>query len=227
MSHSLPRPRLFALRALLLTLVVALVGAIGVGTAPSAQAATVSCTISSTRTVRYGDSGSCVRLLQQRLGGLAADGAFGPKTLARVKTFQRSHGLSPDGVVGPLTWRALRGSAVTADSGGAPSCSVSYRGRTLRNMCGTAVAYVTFSHSGTRRVMAIGADGRVYNIVYYPSTGYLSTWQSLGGVARGGVYLYTNGGPDNFRVRTTGTDGRWYCQHYTGRWSGWQRCPRA
>lgn len=38
---------------------------------------------------------------------LAVDGAWGPLTLAAVKTFQRAAGLEPDGIVGPLTWAAL------------------------------------------------------------------------------------------------------------------------
>jgi hypothetical protein len=35
-------------------------------------------------------------------------GIFGPKTLAAVKAFQKSHGLKVDGLVGPLTTAALR-----------------------------------------------------------------------------------------------------------------------
>jgi hypothetical protein len=48
-----------------------------------------------------------VVLLQKTLGGLAADGKWGPKTYAAVLAFQAQHGLMPDGVVGPLTWAAL------------------------------------------------------------------------------------------------------------------------
>lgn len=47
-----------------------------------------------------------VRHLQQHLG-VAADGLFGPMTLAAVITYQRSRGLVPDGVVGPATWARL------------------------------------------------------------------------------------------------------------------------
>lgn len=38
---------------------------------------------------------------------LAADGKFGPNTLAAVKDFQKAQGLQVDGIVGPHTWYAL------------------------------------------------------------------------------------------------------------------------
>lgn len=57
----------------------------------------------------HGSDGAFVRYLQYRLGGLAADGIFGPATLGAVKRFQLSHGLDADGIVGPLTWGALIG----------------------------------------------------------------------------------------------------------------------
>lgn len=61
-----------------------------------------------------GSVGSLVVDLQQKLNllpsnlvRLVADGAFGPKTKARVVEFQGKNNLSPDGVVGPLTWEQL------------------------------------------------------------------------------------------------------------------------
>jgi len=65
--------------------------------------------------VGQGETGKRVSDLQERLnaGGfkppLKVDGIFGPKTLAAVKAFQRSHGLKVDGLVGPKTTAALRG----------------------------------------------------------------------------------------------------------------------
>lgn len=57
--------------------------------------------------LRQGSGGTCVVLAQQRLGGLVADGAFGPLTYGVVTRFQASHGLVVDGVIGPQTWTAL------------------------------------------------------------------------------------------------------------------------
>src|SRR5688500_13100636 len=73
----------------------------------SAQALT-----SSKPTLRSGSKGAAVKELQVRLKAAGfnpgtADGAFGPKTLAAVKAFQKSRGLSADGVVGPKTWGKL------------------------------------------------------------------------------------------------------------------------
>lgn len=58
-------------------------------------------------TLRQGARGDQVRVLQRNLGGLAADGVFGPKTSEAVKRFQRVNRLKVDGVVGRQTWAAL------------------------------------------------------------------------------------------------------------------------
>lgn len=62
-------------------------------------------------TVAVGNSGPAVVGLQELLNGqgsgLAADGLFGPGTLASVQGFQKKNSLTNDGVVGPLTWAAL------------------------------------------------------------------------------------------------------------------------
>ena len=46
-------------------------------------------------------------LLRQHGHNVAVDGAFGPKTDAAVRDFQRKKGLQVDGDVGPQTWSAL------------------------------------------------------------------------------------------------------------------------
>ena len=66
------------------------------------------------RPVGNGESGKRVSDLQSRLNALGfkpplkVDGKFGPKTLAAVKAFKRSHDLKVDGLVGPKTTVALR-----------------------------------------------------------------------------------------------------------------------
>jgi len=47
--------------------------------------------------------------IQQKLGGLTADGYFGNNTLSAVKRFQGNNGLKQDGIVGPATWAKLFG----------------------------------------------------------------------------------------------------------------------
>lgn len=60
-------------------------------------------------TLRRGSRGPDVVTLQTRLGGLVADGIFGPATERAVRSYQSSHGLVADGIVGPKTWASLFG----------------------------------------------------------------------------------------------------------------------
>jgi peptidoglycan hydrolase-like protein with peptidoglycan-binding domain len=47
------------------------------------------------------------RMAQRDLGrGLAADGAYGPRSEAVCRSFQRYWKLAVDGIVGPVTWKA-------------------------------------------------------------------------------------------------------------------------
>ena len=57
--------------------------------------------------LRYGSTGTAVKVLQRGLGGLTVDGSFGPMTLSAVKAFQTSRRLSATGVVDAATWKAL------------------------------------------------------------------------------------------------------------------------
>ena len=66
------------------------------------------------RTLRKGDKGAEVRLMQQdlmkageKLPRYGADGDFGNETLAAVKSFQKKHGLKVDGICGQKTWAEL------------------------------------------------------------------------------------------------------------------------
>lgn len=58
------------------------------------------------RTLKMGDDGPDVVLLQKKLG-LTPDGDFGPATKAAVVTFQQTHDLGDDGIVGSKTRQAL------------------------------------------------------------------------------------------------------------------------
>ena len=58
-------------------------------------------------TLRQGDKGQQVKVLQKLLGNLDVDGIWGPKTNAVVVSFQKRFGLDADGIVGPLTWNKL------------------------------------------------------------------------------------------------------------------------
>lgn len=59
--------------------------------------------------LQTGSTGSLVKVVQQRLGGLAVDGVFGTRTDSAVKALQGRKGLVRDGIVGPVTWAALGG----------------------------------------------------------------------------------------------------------------------
>lgn len=62
-------------------------------------------------TLSVGSSGPAVVALQKALGGLVADGRFGPLTQARVKAYQATKKVSATGVVTPATWALLIGKA--------------------------------------------------------------------------------------------------------------------
>lgn len=62
-------------------------------------------------TLKSGSKGFQVQTLQYLLRGrgqnLKADASFGPKTVAAVKSFQKSKRLTADGIVGAKTWSAV------------------------------------------------------------------------------------------------------------------------
>ena len=77
---------------------------------PGAMGAPVAPTVRKVRTLRLTSprmAGLDVETLQTMLGGIAADGRFGPQTEARVREYQQQRGLVADGVVGPATWARL------------------------------------------------------------------------------------------------------------------------
>lgn len=83
--------------------------------------------------LKEGARGEPVRALQNRLNQLgfnagSADGAFGPKTEAAVKAFQKAKGLVADGVVGPKTWDKL---GIKVGGSSAPSSPAPGGGRAV------------------------------------------------------------------------------------------------
>ena len=65
-------------------------------------------------TVRKGDSGNAVKILQAflvayeyNIGKYGADGDFGSDTESAVRQFQKNSGISVDGIVGKDTWKKL------------------------------------------------------------------------------------------------------------------------
>ena len=66
------------------------------------------------KTLRRGDKGDEVALLQKKLG-ITVDSVFGPVTEKALIAFQKSKSLEPDGICGLKTWQAL-GVTETTDS---------------------------------------------------------------------------------------------------------------
>jgi Putative peptidoglycan binding domain len=82
-------------------------------TTPTTTAATPQQRAAPTTTLKPGDTGAQVKLLQRALSHLgyapgSVDGDYGPSTIAAVKKFQQASKLTADGIVGPATLRALK-----------------------------------------------------------------------------------------------------------------------
>lgn len=122
----------------LLLAVLAAAGAFSSGPAkqatppPTLPATTVTVTTTSTpsttgtkaptTTLKPGDTGAQVKLLQQALTTLGyspgqPDGSYGPGTKTAVMNFQTASGLTADGVVGPKTLQALTQALAASSSG--------------------------------------------------------------------------------------------------------------
>jgi putative chitinase len=57
--------------------------------------------------LRKGSKGEGVKIMQEALGIVGADGIFGPGTEAVLKRWQGENGLTPDGIAGPATFAKL------------------------------------------------------------------------------------------------------------------------
>lgn len=91
---------------------------------------TTATALASRPTLKYGDRGSCVSVLQQNLmnrgyslGVKAPTGAFLTNTKAAVIKFQKANKLAADGIVGPKTWAKLGLGQVTTAPKPAPAGS--------------------------------------------------------------------------------------------------------
>lgn len=77
------------------------------------QSTTTSTTEAPAQTLKPGDTGAQVKLLQESLAKLGfsagkPDGVYGPATQNAVERFQVSQGLDEDGIVGPQTLNAIQ-----------------------------------------------------------------------------------------------------------------------
>jgi len=129
-------------------------------------------------TFNKGDSGPEVFVIQYllRLRGqtLNADGIFGNKTEAGVKTFQTSSGLTADGKVGPKTWtKLIQGVQVSNGSTGEAVRAVQ---KLLSSKYGYALAVDGIC--GAQTVQAIKNFQSAHNLTADGIVGS-QTWQAL------------------------------------------------
>jgi len=94
---------------------------VGVVAIKATPAAAETCSI--TVTLRVGSVGTQVSCLQTSLGGLVADGKFGPKTQAAVKSWQAAKGLVADGIFGPKSRAVWLASGTVSGSFAPEGCT--------------------------------------------------------------------------------------------------------
>ena len=89
-------------------------------TATIATGKTCPATVANRSTLREGNIGACVKVMQQLLldkgyaiGTIRPDGYYGPKTKKAVLAYQKDVRLVQDAVVGPITWGSLTRTART------------------------------------------------------------------------------------------------------------------
>jgi peptidoglycan hydrolase-like protein with peptidoglycan-binding domain len=74
---------------------------------PTPSAVTTPYTAVKSTVLRVGSTGNAVKALQRALGGLSVDGAYGARTAAAVKAFQKARKLAQNGVTDAKVWQAL------------------------------------------------------------------------------------------------------------------------
>ncbi|MGZ4629141.1 peptidoglycan-binding domain-containing protein [Oryzihumus sp.] len=75
--------------------------------APTSAAGRTGYTAYKATVLHQGSTGAAVKVLQRALGGLSADGAFGPRTAAVLTAWQKAHHLPATGTTTRATWDAL------------------------------------------------------------------------------------------------------------------------
>jgi len=124
-----------------------------------------------TITLKQGSSGTQVISLQSALGGLVADGIFGPLTKAAVKAFQLARDFSVDGIVGPITGGAL--SNIVNSSYPAGCTSTSEFSSTTGMACSTTMIFPVGCTSvvGYSPITGLACDGCTGLTNFSPITG--------------------------------------------------------
>jgi len=146
---------LFKSKFLIGVMVVAVMFVVaGVVKTPTAAASTA-CTITST--LKVGSSGAEVVCLQTALGGLTADGSFGPKTKAAVMAWQTKEGLVADGVFGAKSramWEENAGNSANFPAG-----------------CTSTVGFSTTTGASCANAVGAYPAGCTSSVGFSPTTG--------------------------------------------------------
>jgi peptidoglycan hydrolase-like protein with peptidoglycan-binding domain len=129
-------------------------------------------------TLRRGDTGTAVKVLQKAIGGLTVDGVFGPLTEGRVKEYQKSKGLTVTGVVDAKVWNALMGKTTTSTSTTTSSPLSQYVDVTLR----------LWSRGEAVKALQKALGGLTVDGVFGPLTeGRVKAYQKSKGMTQDGV----------------------------------------
>jgi peptidoglycan hydrolase-like protein with peptidoglycan-binding domain len=139
------------------------------------------------QTLKPGDSGSQVKVLQRALAALGfssgtPDGDYGASTQNAVERFQSSKGIATDGIVGPQTLNALQ-KALSSSTGGTTTPTTQAPTQTLKP--GDTGAQVKALQ---RSLAALGFSSGTPDGDYGPSTqSAVERFQSSKGIAADGI----------------------------------------
>ncbi len=145
---------------LIVIVIMSIIGVVALAHIQPASAAS-NCT---NLTYKRNSHGACVTYIQQMSNGISKtgsdvseDGAFGAKTVTKVKAVQRKYDASQDGTVGKNTWRLLckyTSDRTAASNAGCShiayvyACSIKSMPASIKKN-GTFTAKVSFKNNGT------------------------------------------------------------------------------